>query len=89
MMKTQDIGAENLKTAVEEKKEVMVPDSGRGNQEDIEPLLSSSGEERKESCQFNKRGACKEHIVLGIRTKLRRRAWAQKKYGFGWSGKVR
>ena len=36
-------------------------------------------------CQFNKRGVCKEHRVLGIRTKTKRRAWVQKKYGFGWS----
>ena len=36
-------------------------------------------------CQFNKQGVCKEHRVLGIRTKTKRRAWVQKKYGFGWS----
>ena len=66
----------------------IVPDLNRKEEQDTTTTLPSSSEtvnKREESCKFNRRGVCRRHKVLGVKTTSKKRIWTKKKFGWGWA----
>ena len=88
-IETLDVGEGSMEIAVKVKDDAMVPDLDTENKPDTTTVLPSSGgsgkHEEKESCQFNKRGVCREHKVVGVKSTSKKRVWVKKKFGWGWS----
>ena len=66
----------------------IVPDRNSKEEQNSTTTLPSSGEtmnQNRESCTFNRRGVCKRHKVLGVKTSSKKRIWTKKKFGWGWA----
>ena len=84
-----EVGAEGMeKDVMMRDNDEIVPDLNRKEEHNSTTALPSSGgtmNRTRESCTFNKRGVCKSHKVLGVKTSSKKRIWTKKKFGWGWA----
>ena len=91
-LEMQEMKGEDVRKVLEMKEDTVDQDFDQdlvtGNKtKPTTAMPSSGGSENKdgESCKFNKRGVCKKHKVLGIKTTSKKKVWSKKKFGWGWA----